>query len=196
MCDRVLNHTGITVSIYDTEHPDNHEYTEPSNGRWAVRCENHGIHQRFKEHFDAVKAMEKPSTFCAGCAHLVRSSVPEPTSDSEGPAYSRSLEKTSPKLASAASEIDSSYKDLVNCDNCGRYPAIRITVRQARGWLFFRTLRSSSPIALCRECGLAAFKGKQLTSASSLLFVNPFSPYAMAQNQKWIMRLKRLPDPE
>jgi hypothetical protein len=82
-----------------------------------------------------------------------------------------------------------------SCEVCHRSPAIQIRLRSTGGYVVYRTLRSSQMVALCKECGLEALHHSQKVSAVGVATINFFAPYALAQNQKWITRLKRLPDP-
>lgn len=83
-----------------------------------------------------------------------------------------------------------------SCELCHRSPAVPIRLRSTGGYVVYRTLRSSREIALCKECGLEALHHSQKVAAVGIATINFFAPYALAQNQKWITRLKRLPDPK
>lgn len=82
------------------------------------------------------------------------------------------------------------------CEFCGRTPSIALRMRSTGGYVFFRSLSSTPMISLCKECGLGALQSGQRKSGVGLVTINPFAPYALAQNQKWLARLKKLPDPQ
>jgi hypothetical protein len=82
-----------------------------------------------------------------------------------------------------------------SCEACGRGPAITLKLRSTGGYIVYRTLKSSRPITLCKECGLDALHHSQKVSGVGVATLNLFAPYAFAQNQKSIVRLKQLPDP-
>jgi hypothetical protein len=42
------------------------------------------------------------------------------------------------------------------CEVCGRGTAITLKLRSTDGYIVYRTLKSSRPITLCKECGLEA----------------------------------------
>ena len=180
--------TGSTVTIYDATHPDNDEYTEPDDEHWVVCCEDHEIYESFEDYEDARKALQAPSSWCEECAGKVGKIAPIAIrfpDDNEEEIESETVD----------TDAETVTESPLRCESCNRSPAIQIRVRSTGGVFFFRTLRTSREVALCKECGLAAFKGKQLKSAGSMLLVNLYSPYALAQNQKWITRLKQLVDP-
>lgn len=81
------------------------------------------------------------------------------------------------------------------CEVCGRGPALEIKLRSTGGYVVYRTLKSSRPLTLCKLCGLDALHRSQKVSGVGVATLNVFAPYALAQNQKWIVRLKQLPDP-
>jgi hypothetical protein len=83
----------------------------------------------------------------------------------------------------------------VRCEACGRGPAIVVKLRSTGGYVVYRTMKSSRPVALCKECGLEALHHSQKVSGIGVATLNVFAPYALAQNQKWIVRLKQLQDP-
>jgi hypothetical protein len=61
--------TGTTVSLWDTTHPGNDEYTEPDDKRWAVCCDDHDIYQTFDDRGDAQALMAQSlTTWCSECA--------------------------------------------------------------------------------------------------------------------------------
>jgi hypothetical protein len=68
-------------------------------------------------------------------------------------------------------------------------------IRSTGGYVVYRTIKSTGLLTLCKECGLSALVGAQKRSGIGVATLNVFAPYALAQNQKWIVRLKRLPDP-
>ena len=79
---------------------------------------------------------------------------------------------------------------------CGRSPAIPIKLRTTGGYIVYRTMKTTKrPIALCKVCGLDALHHAQKVSGVGVATLNVFAPYALAQNQMWIGRLKQLPDP-
>jgi hypothetical protein len=81
------------------------------------------------------------------------------------------------------------------CEACGRGPALEIKLRSTGGYVVYRTLKSSRPLTLCKRCGLEALHRSQKIAGVGVATLNLFAPYALAQNQKWILRLKQLPDP-
>lgn len=80
------------------------------------------------------------------------------------------------------------------CEACGRGPTIVVRLRPTGG-LRYIAMRPPRPLALCKECGIEVFRDQQTIyrrRVAALIFT---APYSFAQNQKWIERLKRLPDP-
>ena len=86
-------------------------------------------------------------------------------------------------------------KDWTTCEACGRWPAIPLRIRSTGGYVVYRTMKKTRRVALCKECGLTILKGSQARSGVGVATLNLFAPYALAQNQKWIARIKKLPDP-
>ena len=80
------------------------------------------------------------------------------------------------------------------CETCGRRPAIVVKLRSTDGYVVNQTMKSSRPIALCKECGLQALH--QAQKAVGVGVVTRNLPYVLARNHKWIVRLEQLPDPQ
>ena len=94
-----------------------------------------------------------------------------------------------------AKEPQRAHPEWATCEACGRGPAITLRLRTTGGYVVYRSLKSSRPLTLCKECGLEALHHTQKVAGVGVATLNVFAPYALAQNQKWIVRLKRLPDP-
>jgi hypothetical protein len=83
------------------------------------------------------------------------------------------------------------YPNWTTCEACGRWPAITVKIRLTGGYIVFRTLKSTRPVSLCKECGLSALRSGQIRSAVGVATLNLFALYALAQNEIWIARLNR-----
>lgn len=81
------------------------------------------------------------------------------------------------------------------CEFCGRSPSVSMRMRSTGGYIVFRSMSSTPMITVCKECGLELLQSGQRKAKVGVLTVNPFAPYALAQNQKWVSRLNKLPDP-
>lgn len=81
------------------------------------------------------------------------------------------------------------------CEQCGRWPAIAVVVHSIDGHVVYRKRKTSQPISLCKACGVVALHHGQQVAGSGGVILNLFAPYVLARNQKWLARLKRLPDP-
>lgn len=87
--------------------------------------------------------------------------------------------------------------DTPRCESCGRVPTLPVVVRKAAFLPIVRLYsKSGGPISLCKMCGLEMFHSMQKRSGATIATGNfIYGPYVMAQNEKWIVRLKRLADP-
>ncbi len=81
------------------------------------------------------------------------------------------------------------------CERCGRWPAITVVVRSIDGGVVYRKIKTSQRLSLCKRCGVTAFHRGQQIAGFGVVTLNLFAPYVVARNQKWLTRLKRLPDP-
>ena len=69
LVERIINdQTGKTISLYDTEHPNNTDYVDPDDLRWAVCCEDHDVYESFEDFAEARSAVRQPGDFCTKCA--------------------------------------------------------------------------------------------------------------------------------
>ena len=82
------------------------------------------------------------------------------------------------------------------CEFCGRSPSISMRMRSTGGFVIFRTMSTTPMATTCKECGLELLQSGQTKAKIGVVTINPFAPYALAQNQKWVARLNKLPDPK
>ena len=67
--------SGVTVTIYDRDHPDNEAFTDSDDARWIVCCEEHDLYESYDDYEDAQDLLLASTTWCDECARAAGHSV-------------------------------------------------------------------------------------------------------------------------
>ena len=76
--------SGVTVTIYDRDHPDNDAFTDDDDARWIVCCEKHDLYESYDDYDEAQALLLSSSTWCDDCAREAGVSVEEDDEAADG----------------------------------------------------------------------------------------------------------------